>query len=471
VPGYQQCYPNPNNCTGLVEIQGTSYASPHVAAAAAVLMSAFPGLTPQQVVQIILQSTDDMGATGIDTTTGWGHLNLERAFAPAGSVSSPLAYANGLEIGATQTLGVAGPAFGDGIARHTAAWTVATFDGFGRTYNASFGDNWLAQAAGPATLVQAPSLWRAERIRGTRVEMAFAEDVAPESYRTALDRSELQQAATRIETEIGAGLSVSFAAHGASAVRQETNEGVGHLAFVNADTSLQLTHRLNRALSFSVISESGEALQMLGGGVERSGAAGRASLDLGRIGLGLTAGRLDEQAGVLGLAWSNDIGATPGGETEFFGLSGHVIPASGWRLSFDAEWGVANPTRTGWLSVDKPLQTSAYAIEASRRLTPSWLNGSGVLSLSFAQPLRIEDGEMSFMAPVATNYGRRSLRFEQRSFEPTPSGREVRAALGYRYFEGDNLSTFSEIVYVNEPGHIFDADDEAIARFGVRLRR
>jgi hypothetical protein len=98
------------------------------------------------------------------------------------------------------------------------------------------------------------------------------------------------------------------------------------------------------------------------------------------------------------------------------------------------------------------------------------LRPHGSTEAGCSQPLRIEEGEMSFMAPVATNYGRRSLSFERRSFEPTPSGREVRAALGYRYFEGDNILAFGEIVYVNEPGHICDADDEGIVRFGMRLR-
>jgi subtilisin family serine protease len=477
VPGFQSCGAAAGIAADLCEIQGTSYASPHVAAAVAVLKSAFPGLTPAEVVQIILQSTDDMGAAGIDTQTGWGHLNLERAFGPLGTMSSPLAMASGAEVGPTQTLGAVGAAFGDGVTRHSAAWTVAAFDSFGRTYDVNFSDNWARASAGPGAIVEAPSLWRAERVQGTRVEMAFAEDVAPESYRTAIDRAELEQAATRIDAALGAGLSVSFAGHGARATSGEMGEPLGHLSFVQSQTSLRLTQQVNDVVSLSMISESGGEFAGFGGvRNERSANAARASLDFGRFGFDVTAGRMDEAAGVLGFAWSSDIAPTPGGATEFAGVSGHFIPADGWRLSFSAEHGIADLPQSGWLSVDQSLRTSAYAFEASRWVTPAWLDlygdeGEGVLSLNIAQPLRVEDGAMSFMAPTATNYGRRSLTFERRTFEPTPSGRETRVALGYRYFAGDLFSAFGEIVYVSEPGHVLKADAEGVARFGFRVRR
>ncbi len=56
---------------------GTSMAVPHVSGAAAVLRSM--GLSPQQTVDQLLSSADDVGSEGRDGTFGAGRLNLARA--------------------------------------------------------------------------------------------------------------------------------------------------------------------------------------------------------------------------------------------------------------------------------------------------------------------------------------------------------------------------------------------------------
>lgn len=62
---------------------GTSFSSPLVAGAAALVLSANPGLSPSQVQNILKQSADDLGASGWDPTYGHGRLHLERAVSMA----------------------------------------------------------------------------------------------------------------------------------------------------------------------------------------------------------------------------------------------------------------------------------------------------------------------------------------------------------------------------------------------------
>lgn len=73
-------------------VDGTSFAAPIVAGAAALVLSANPTLTPSQVQFIIKQSADDLGATGWDPTYGSGRINLARALneavASVGSVDT-----------------------------------------------------------------------------------------------------------------------------------------------------------------------------------------------------------------------------------------------------------------------------------------------------------------------------------------------------------------------------------------------
>jgi hypothetical protein len=71
--------------------RGTSFASPVVASVAALVLSANPTLSNDQVVSLLEQSADDLGAPGYDTSFGYGRVNALRAVnaasAAAGAVS------------------------------------------------------------------------------------------------------------------------------------------------------------------------------------------------------------------------------------------------------------------------------------------------------------------------------------------------------------------------------------------------
>jgi len=58
---------------------GTSYAAPQVSGAAAVVWSAFPYLSNDQVRQLILGGAKDLGAAGVDAVFGWGLLDVTKA--------------------------------------------------------------------------------------------------------------------------------------------------------------------------------------------------------------------------------------------------------------------------------------------------------------------------------------------------------------------------------------------------------
>jgi uncharacterized protein with beta-barrel porin domain len=62
-----------------VEGSGTSFATPQVSGAAAVVKGVFPSLSMAAVRQIILGTADDLGTPGVDPDFGYGRLNLGRA--------------------------------------------------------------------------------------------------------------------------------------------------------------------------------------------------------------------------------------------------------------------------------------------------------------------------------------------------------------------------------------------------------
>lgn len=60
-------------------IDGTSFASPYAAGVAALILSVDSSLTPDEVEQIMNDTAVDLGASGYDTTYGWGFLNANNA--------------------------------------------------------------------------------------------------------------------------------------------------------------------------------------------------------------------------------------------------------------------------------------------------------------------------------------------------------------------------------------------------------
>lgn len=461
VPGFQECGLGPNG--DLCRIQGTSYASPHVTAAAAIIMSAFPGLTPQQVVQVILQSTNDLGVTGIDSTYGWGSLNLARAFQPIGTVAAPLTASTSAT--PLTPLGEVGPAFGDGFDRQTAAWTVAGFDAFGRTFDIDLSRNWLRREdAWRGVSAEAPALWRRRAAaNGAFVDMAFDDGAAPESLRPAIDDADRLRDAMRVDFALAPGLSGQYAHGGAQVSSRLLHSFAGIAQSAGAETSVSLSKTLGDAARIAFTSASGEGPDAQARSNQVTALTG--SLNLGVLALDLTAGRLSEAEGVLGLRTSSTFGAPSGGETQYLNVAGRYALQGPWAFAFSAESGEAE-LGGAWLRVSDPLRTSAFALELQRDLG-DW----GGLSFALSQPLRVESGAVSFAAPAADQFGLSSLRYEERSIDPAPSGRELRLGAFYRYAAGDAVSFSAGAVLVSDPGHIADADDAFALSIGLRAQR
>jgi subtilisin family serine protease len=59
--------------------QGTSMATPHVSGVAALLLTRDPGLTPDEVRDVLQSTAEDLGAAGWDSTYGWGLVDAEAA--------------------------------------------------------------------------------------------------------------------------------------------------------------------------------------------------------------------------------------------------------------------------------------------------------------------------------------------------------------------------------------------------------
>ncbi|MCJ8011402.1 S8 family peptidase [Paenibacillus sp. KQZ6P-2] len=73
-------------------LSGTSMASPHVAAMAALIRSANPGLSNKQIMEIMRSSTIDLGPKGKDKYYGYGQVDIYKALQEAGKSEAPLQF-------------------------------------------------------------------------------------------------------------------------------------------------------------------------------------------------------------------------------------------------------------------------------------------------------------------------------------------------------------------------------------------
>lgn len=84
-PGASVATASSTSDTAYVYASGTSFACPIAAGLCALIWSANPSLTPDQVEAILKSSCDDLGATGTDNTFGYGRVNSFKAMQQATS--------------------------------------------------------------------------------------------------------------------------------------------------------------------------------------------------------------------------------------------------------------------------------------------------------------------------------------------------------------------------------------------------
>lgn len=140
----------PNSDGTLVTTSGTSFAAPFVAGAAALIKSSGPPtLSGKDVVEILLSTTDDLGAAGVDAIYGAGRLNIERALSPVGSPTvSSTSSVDGRGVALSELQVTSAGLVGNNIKQASALKNVLFFDKYKRAYTSDVTVSADLQAAG-----------------------------------------------------------------------------------------------------------------------------------------------------------------------------------------------------------------------------------------------------------------------------------------------------------------------------------
>jgi len=480
---------NANDGASVRLYNGTSYAAPQIAGAAALLAQAFPNLTGAQIVNLLLTSALDAGAPDTDPIYGRGILDIGRAFAPAGTTSLA---GTTTAVALNGNGGTTSMSMGD-AASSPLSVNAVVLDSYGRAYDINVAEGITLSAPRlqltPALADQSRSV---SLSRGT-TELAFSitagDAGGPRLFPLPVSYGQQSQArimAGRVSAAIARNTRFSLGIRQTAAGQVAALQGMSGAAFLTAtdaqmdggfesapDQSFALRHQLGRfGLTGSV--EAGHAHVF-----ERGGAAllrntnnrypysfVGVSLDrpIGPAKFAVGANWMREDETVLGARFANFIGQN-GARSLFVDGRSDVTLIAPWTLgvSWRQAWTKANTGAA--LTAGSALQSNAFSLD---------LSGSNVLTrhdrvaFRIAQPLRVTSGGLALHLPVAYDYATLGTTFAVRQISLAPKGREIASELSWNVpINGGYLS--SNIFWRQEPGHFENAPDDVGVAFRLQF--
>ncbi len=465
---------------------GTSFAAPQVAGAAALLFQAFPNLTATQVVDLLLRTARDAGATGTDSTYGRGLLDLAEAFRPQGTTSLA---GTAIAIPAGDSTGVTSGPMGD--AGGAQAIEAVVLDSYQRAYGMNLAAGLHGAQVQPRLAPALEASTRNLSLGGGRLALAFSVDASgriarlPWTGQLRLTREQAEQArvlAARAVMQIAPGRQIGFAfeqgADGLVAQLQGRQQpafliarsplddlgfgatGQASFAYRHALGPWGLTISTERAAAqapsrYSLVDTP--TSRMPGVPVSRLGLA----LDrrFGEVDAALGASWLIERQSVLGARFHQVFGAT-GADSLFVDASAGWQLAPQWRLGAAWRTGLTYARGSGLAGGGSRMVTSAWAIDAQRM---GLFAADDSLALRLSQPLRVENGGLMLNLPVDYSYATLAPVYGQRLLSLAPKGRELDAELAWR---GRLLrgSATASLFWRKDPGHYASMpDDQGVA--------
>ena len=446
---------------------GTSLSAPAIAGAVALLAQAFPNLTGQQIVNLLLTTATDMGASGADAIYGRGKLNLANAFAPQGTTSLA---GSTVPLSLTSN-GIMSPAMGDAMG---ALQGTVILDSYKRAYETDPGRT-LSRAVRDAPL-------RAALDRRYRTDSAA---LGPLAVSVTTSRDPLGPAEARLQpmelsvdqartaralaatavgrlskkTAVALGLSEGgrilqqrLSGHQGNAFLVARDPAANNGFHTRAGSSLGVRHDFG-PLAFTLTSEAGEVDDPYP--APRSGRSSYrttaliADRRLGRIRVSFGGSRLDEEATILGGRF--EAAFSSAGSTSWFADGAASLDLGGG-------WGAQAGYRHGWTSIrggaalvqGGRLSSNAFALDLMKA---GALARSDRIGLRIMQPLRVRSGSFDIDLPVSYDYASGKVSYERRFLNLAPTGRELDYELSYgRPLLGGSM--VANAFVRSDPGHI-----------------
>ncbi len=455
---------------------GTSYATPYISGALALLIEAFPNISTADAVDILLESATDLGAPGPDPIYGRGLLNLDAAFSPLGATSLAVRPATQAPAGETSPPPSATPLntqalfasaqgpFGDWIFASNLFDGALIRDRYNRgftlnapqpsaTAHAAMADFSTAATANRQPVRRQTTAFGAVAWREAEQPLALYDHISADTtpdVEVSFTHRSLTVTATRGLTATG-DLSPSG---GFAPLSARAQAGVTANIHSETATSLAYTHGAWRAQVRQAAGDVG-AVRALGLSYHW-----RAHV------MALETGLAQEDEAIWGGALGARFGDTDQAQSQFTSLAwGGALPGA-WRGAARVEWAIAEVSAGPNLAVTQAPAASSWSLSAQRPVGPL------VWGLSLSQPLRAESGAVRVDVAVDTTTNGVGTVFETRTAALTPSGREVQLESAWSTtLRADSIRSLSATLAARlavQPGHMAAAPPSGALWFGLR---
>ncbi|MDL2352689.1 MAG: S8 family serine peptidase, partial [Pseudomonadota bacterium] len=478
---------NPDGSRSVYVFSGTSFSAPQIAGAAALLRQAFPNLTAVQVVDLLLRTASDGGATGIDAIYGRGVLNITNAFAPQGATSLA-GSTTAITLGDTTV--VTSAPMGDAAGKATGFGAIV-LDSYQRAYRYDLGAGVRTAQIAPRLAPALGAQVRNVALGNDAVSLAFSVDASGRTQRlpwqgmlklsladAQISRVLAGQVVTRISPNSKIAFGFAQGSDGLVAQLQGHTQPAFLIARAPGDDqgfgqdnviSTAWRHQAGK-WGIAASAEHGSPVtaapvwSSLNGldrrrydSADRYGVAVDRGFDNLRLALG--ASWLSERHSILGARLTEGLGGG-GADSLFLDARGEWRPAPGWRLGAQWRSGFTNPRSGGAVASGGRMTSSAWSIDAARE---GVFKPGDWLGLRMSQPLRVESGGIALNLPVDYSYTTLQPTFARQVLGLAPHGREVDTELAWRGPLWSGAAMFS-LFYRTDPGHYAALpDDQGVA--------
>jgi len=435
---------------------GTSFATPHISGAAALLVGAFPNLTGKQVADLLFDSATDLGAAGPDAIYGSGLVNIEEAFKPKGTTSIAVISATGettlIDMDSSALLG--GAAFGGFRGLAAAVNNSMMLDDYNRSYRVDLGQ----RVFDPNATIELESIMDSRKgsrrstlqfDQATHVTFSWREDWrfrdVEEQYFSHQNKAKNRNYDLRMKLAMtlspdqsmtfSQGLSLKEAMEDYD---QDAFLSLGKEDFValmgRSDSQyLALAHKVDPATHVTIATGHG-GRQWRQYNLKADSYVMMARLDHGlsdTVHLGFDLGVINEKGSVLGSLSTGALSLGKGATTTF------VNTRFDWALSGKMQvFGRASYGRTAVQAADVSLVQQIDDLSSASFsfgvIGHSLFQRGDRLSLAISQPLRVSGGTADMSYVSARDYQTDSLSFISSRTSLSPEGREIDFELAYR---------------------------------------